>query len=415
MGLRLTGVVAVAAALAADCCVLCAAFKVHEVQYSDLGGFDYRIFNNAAGVPIFSREPLWEQSPLSLLYRLGTTFEQTKSQKLSRYSAYVTDRIFGVRSELFKIEEDNGKISEIQIVFFNKGDSVDERWDYKDTRTMQVQEKAITDALTDLFGKYENTRMGSGRNSEKARLWKGAGCEFLLAARNREYITLNIRPEGWVGEEKEDESPERVTMQMGWDKNVEKNSNGDVWIKNMPMVNQGNKGYCMPATIERCILYYGVHDIDMHRIAAAVNTADGGGTKLSSAIANTRKIISPNNLRIDMSQFTFPKIRKYIDMGVPMCWCLFYLPEFRDRLRETAMLRDVGDFEKWVKQSRKMPVLKAKSDTFNTGHVCNIVGYNSTTQEIAISNSWGEAHEIEWVRFKDARAVSLSLFAIRPN
>lgn len=391
-----------------------AGFKTADVGKSELGKTDYKIVNSAMSIPLFSPSNIWSETPAALSARLGARFELTKSQSMTRYSAYVSNKIFGVRAEQFAFEAQNGKVSEIQIVFFNKGDSIgDGKWTSDDTRKMQIQEKKLAEALSEIFGKYRNTRLGSGRNSEPAKLWTDGASDFYLAVKRKEYIILRILPAGFDADSAAKRP--RVTMQMDWDKNVEKNANGDVWIKNMPMVNQGGKGYCMPATIERCILYYGVNDIDMHKIAAAVNTGEGGGTILSAAIINTRKIISPYNLRIDMSQFNFAQIARNIDRGIPMCWCLFYVPEFRDRLILTTKERQKGDFKNWISQSRKMPALKMKSSGFNAGHVCNIVGYNAETQEIAISNSWGEAHEIEWVRFKDARAVSMNIFAIRPN
>ena len=38
------------------------------------------------------------------------------------------------------------------------------------------------------------------------------------------------------------------------------------------MVDQGQKGYCVPATVERVLRYYGINDLNMHQLAEAGKT-----------------------------------------------------------------------------------------------------------------------------------------------
>ncbi|MBR5050606.1 MAG: hypothetical protein IKX75_04645, partial [Desulfovibrio sp.] len=54
---------------------------------------------------------------------------------------------------------------------------------------------------------------------------------------------------------------------------------GGVWISGIPMVDQGDKGYCVVATLERLIRYYG-GEVSQHELAQLFNTADGGGTSI---------------------------------------------------------------------------------------------------------------------------------------
>ena len=63
--------------------------------------------------------------------------------------------------------------------------------------------------------------------------------------------------------------------------------NGDVILKDIPMVNQGPKGYCVPATWERAMRYMGV-PADMYVLAMAGQSGAGGGTSVV-AIANGAK------------------------------------------------------------------------------------------------------------------------------
>ena len=59
-------------------------------------------------------------------------------------------------------------------------------------------------------------------------------------------------------------------------KNVVKKDNGDYLIPNVPMVDQGQKGYCACATTARVLQYFG-REVDQHEIAQlALSTASQG-------------------------------------------------------------------------------------------------------------------------------------------
>ena len=51
----------------------------------------------------------------------------------------------------------------------------------------------------------------------------------------------------------------------------ESKGRGDVFVDNVPMVDQGQKGYCAAASAERVLRYYGV-EIDEHQVAEAAGT-----------------------------------------------------------------------------------------------------------------------------------------------
>lgn len=55
--------------------------------------------------------------------------------------------------------------------------------------------------------------------------------------------------------------------------NIKKLENGDVYIQNIPMVDQGQKGYCVVATTQRLFEYYGIQ-ADQHQIAQVAGTND---------------------------------------------------------------------------------------------------------------------------------------------
>lgn len=55
----------------------------------------------------------------------------------------------------------------------------------------------------------------------------------------------------------------------------------NVFIRNLPMVDQGNKGYCLPASTQRIFEYYGI-GADMHQMTQVAESDPGKGTSALS-------------------------------------------------------------------------------------------------------------------------------------
>ncbi len=90
---------------------------------------------------------------------------------------------------------------------------------------------------------------------------------------------------------------------------VEHRPNGDVIITQLPMADQGLKGYCVPATWERVLRYTGVPG-DMYSLSRIAQTDFGGGT-LASSLNKTlydygRKAETLNITKIDT--FSVPSL-----------------------------------------------------------------------------------------------------------
>ena len=60
-------------------------------------------------------------------------------------------------------------------------------------------------------------------------------------------------------------------------------------LEGVPMVDQGAKGYCAAAVLERLLRYYG-RDTDQHEIAQLLGTSAHGGTSPSAMIATINKV-----------------------------------------------------------------------------------------------------------------------------
>ena len=66
---------------------------------------------------------------------------------------------------------------------------------------------------------------------------------------------------------------------------------GDVYIQDIPMVDQGRKGYCAVASAARVYQYYGL-DVDQHELAQIAGTGPGSGTSLGEMVKALRKVTS---------------------------------------------------------------------------------------------------------------------------
>ena len=64
---------------------------------------------------------------------------------------------------------------------------------------------------------------------------------------------------------------------------------GDVWLGDVPMVDQGQKGYCVVASTERVMRYYG-SDVDANELAQVANSDAAQGTSTLAMRAALKKL-----------------------------------------------------------------------------------------------------------------------------
>ena len=241
--------------------------------------------------------------------------------------------------------------------------------------------------------------------------WDLGKQSILLSTRDDEYTSLlivsteNADAEGKVDFIKDSELKAKL---IG---NVKHESNGDVFIENIPMVNQGPKGYCAPATFERAMRYMEV-PADMYLLATAA-TAVGGGTN-TTLLADTSKRIIRSKARkvreLDLQDdFEISKLKKYIDKGVPVLWQMRSLTAYNELAnRRTKERSKVEDFATWAYEisdeaEKMVPQLESIEANY---HICMVIGYNEATNEVAVSDSWGPRYELRWVNADVARAVT---------
>ncbi|MEI6654261.1 MAG: C39 family peptidase [Verrucomicrobiota bacterium] len=227
-------------------------------------------------------------------------------------------------------------------------------------------------------------------------------------------------------------------------KSVTREATGDVFIPNIPMVDQGDKGYCAVATAARLFNYYGA-PADQHEMAQVVgNRAGGGGSspdemeealkkisgkyktryqtlldldyssrKYQSFLAKYnraakklgKRVLDTNNYIYFMGGLDPEVLREVNGTGQPF-------DRFMRIVRENI---DKGVPVMWGLQLGLFPENGQKARQAGGGHMRLIIGYNNEKNEIIFSDSWGAGHEKKRMAAPDASAATMGLYLLQPS
>ncbi|HEY5621651.1 MAG TPA: C39 family peptidase, partial [Pontiella sp.] len=297
---------------------------------------------------------------------------------------------------------DHRHVTELSFVFLNLGD-IDISFNgllgpdaEKELRQrIIVSGMRIHDAMVSVLGEPVRDALGKGDLREKVWRWDWDGHAIMLSMQESKYAALRILPieradrAGRVDKLKGAELKQRMAAC------VERRDNGDVIVGNIPMIDQGPKGYCSPATWERYLRYMDI-PADMYLLAIAANTGIRGGTYYNEISSAVRSLLLANHRELEPlnESLSMELVTEYIDKGLPVMWRFLNSPEFQKKVNSNTTRRNGAEFKK-----------KDDSDGGNAGHICLIVGYNKRTGEIAISDSWGPAYAERWVPVDEMRSV----------
>lgn len=227
---------------------------------------------------------------------------------------------------------------------------------------------------------------------------------------------------------------------------VRKNDAGDVWIDDVPMVDQGQKGYCAAATGERVLRYYG-YNIDEHEVAQSAGTTARGGTSVSEMVETVRAMGSKCRLGFssivsimggdvgkDVEQYNkFARTERApeLSLGEFMHGGVLHLGELfaamnpevvkKMRTRDSRYKKFLSGVKTQVDQG--IPVFWGVTlgmfpepglPQARGGHMRLIVGYNAKTHEVLYSDSWGVGHELKRMPEDWAFAITHDAFFLKP-
>lgn len=372
--------------------------------------------NEIVGTPLFGNTELWQEPAGVAIRRLnlncradGMGAEQMFATKFSR-------TLFGCRAEEIRLFAVKGVLTRVDIFFLNKGDNADKKRTGAAAfrRQLRAAHHDLEKRLDEAFGKPQRAVFVSAATKHQLPGWTTGRHVLLVDYSPEEYLIMHIVPPEALGR-KTDYGAAPVAPRRSLAERVKRTDSGDVCIEDVPMVDQGRKGYCVPATVERLARYFGVTGVDMHKLAEQANTRDGGGTTAKGMLRGIHKLLGGCGLQVrSAGRLGKSTIATHVDRGLPLMWLHYSTPEFRQRIDHSLASRKRATPEFWRKQLRRQRLIKR--DT-RGAHIALIIGYNKKSGEVAISNSWGDRHRIAWVRFQDMEQVDqgCDLFVVSPR
>jgi hypothetical protein len=279
-------------------------------------------------------------------------------------------------------------------------------------KALKQDAQTITDALTGLFGEPVHEGFGGGSETrERVVRWDWNGHAFLLSAPKDQYVTLRIVPVVFADNYGKGVSIASDDLKALLLQRVKRAESGDVVVSEIPMVDQGPKGYCVPATWERYLRYLGI-PADMYVLAMAAGTSPRG-TNLDAMVENVDSLVTLYHRKIDevSGDLDMAMIAKNIDNGLPLMWsCSIHETFERDISARKAEREKVTDWNAWRDKLQAEDKTEIPDQIIGTpsagGHQRMIIGYNDKTGEIAISDSWSKAFAIRWMTLPEANAIN---------
>lgn len=242
--------------------------------------------------------------------------------------------------------------------------------------------------------------------------------------------------------------------------NVIRDSRGDVFVDNVPMVDQGMKGYCAVSSAERVMRYYGL-DVDEHEIAEAAGTSATLGTSIramkdavdrigkryrlatvllfgdfdddvDARIANLNKEVANYNKAAKKLKKAAITDNMYITCSGN---CISYNVQAVDEAMDAEVLKEMKTngaqkskytkFKKDIHQNvdKGMPLywsvklgIYPETDLPQSigGHMRLVIGYNDKKDEILYTDSWGKGHELKRMPMGWAWTISKCLMVMKP-
>lgn len=390
--------------------------------------------NEAAGQELANGKPFSELIAAGLADVLKLRPESTskfgKSWRL--YAAFAGGyTLFGAMPYSVALYSDaDGKVGNISIVYANKGDfgsTAGFAQDHFKTigtkppgsleEAMALDEKTVSAALTSVLGEGSSQRYGEGDNRRTVTRWDWNSHAFILSNEEGEYVSLAIVSTAMADSGGKSTLMSDAQLKKRLIDSVVSGDNGDVRITEIPMVDQGPKGYCVPATFERTMRTMGL-EADMYLLAMVGESAAGGGTVVSILLENVKSAVYRKGRRTKDDEIRSLKLRdvkRYIDQGAPVMWTMHSIKEYNSIANENTAGRAAGDAAFREAITAKALKLSEKEKPEINRHICMIIGYNESTNEIAVSDSWGKEFELRWVPLEAAEWVSSGkLFMILP-
>jgi hypothetical protein len=402
---------------------------------------------------LLSAENLWAQTADEFFVAAAPLdYEWTSNTRDSLRLAGKEITAYGLPAVESIVRFKDGKPTEITVMLYARGDAGElakEKFD------------ALVRTAAETLNKITNTKFTprgqDPKNAVKADglIWQTAQAHYLLEfsftkeVKSRdipfraEFVRLEITPPQMNGDRVAPVRSISSTKFSGAAHIKRDTASGDVWLGDVPMVDQGQKGYCVVATTERVMRYYGI-SVDQQELAQAANSSAQSGTSSDAMLGVLKKLSTRFKVRVreveksDVKQIlglisdynraakradaaTLPEQSNMIDVGE------IYRAMNVDVLREvrTKNKADLTRFQRsvqanidqgtpllWTVMLGKVPEPRIPQNA--GGHMRLIIGYNAKTAEILFSDSWGAGHELKRMSAADAWTITTGATSVEP-
>ena len=387
----------------------------------------------------------WEMTPETLAKNLKVPLRWVSARKDAL--RYATDRAgsgitfagIPVQEAIFRFQDQ--KLREVYISVYNRGDAG--IWDEdRFENTCKTVEKAITSALKGQAPGRDRGRLAG--ETLYMRYWQTLqGIWYLKwseSDKTPEYLTVKLCHPSLPFETIR-QSLRADSGRFDGKAQVQTGSDGSHYL-DIPMIDQGRKGYCVAATVARIMRYYG-SEVDQHEIAQLADTDAAAGTSIRAiepALERARsKLKVKFEMLYDCKYFeSYDGVLRFISDYNSAARSLkkerlqgnryieingrrrtIYLDRVlqdcdQEVIRAARMRerRDYRDFQEAIKTNidRGIPLMLVIP-----GHMRIINGYNDKTGDIIYTDSFGAGHEKKNMKFEDAWVDTLKLMIIEPR
>lgn len=353
----------------------------------------------------------------------------------------------------------NGKISKYTISIYNRGDAGKiEISDFRQKLRSLIQK----------FSKLTNVPVPSQQSAFLAgakvysRIWKNNKFDLILRwsttdNRTAEYIALDAYRPGAAPRNLRD-SLKSTSKTEELTSKIINDPDGSRYLF-VPMVDQGQKGYCVAATAERMLRYYG-STVDQHVIAQIAKTDAKRGTSMQAALealddaksrlgVRVKPLITCEMATKELRWNTFTRLTKdynsrarksdarelklknfvtvrgrtkYLNVDALLsamdpkiytemrCEDKSAYREFSEEIRDNI---DAGVPLCWV--TITLPHQADNKTNQIQPHMRIINGYNTRTGDVIYTDSWGPGHEKKVMSLQDAWGITQMLCAMTPR
>ncbi len=374
-------------------------------------------------------------------------------------------KMLGIKAgEAVIISNDGKELKGMSISFYNKGD---------DGAMSAVHFEKLVSNLKNKISEKLSSKPRTEENKGTVNLtrisWKSEGTSYRLeksasAKGMPEFLRFRVMSTSTANRRETTASRTSLRANVVKDKKT-----GDVYIDNIPMVDQGKKGYCACASAARIYQYYG-RTTDQHEIAQLAGSSARGGTTLPEMVGSLKKVTSSLNSRVNIL-YEYPK---GMSDGDP------YSKKYESGVKE--MMRDINSYQQLAKKKgtkgipikgekeyariphgyvlsfdyfiykcdpkafREVMMKKSSYSRFRNkikeyidqgipvgwclqlglfaekglpqargGHMRLIIGYNDKKKELIYTDSWGEGHAKKSMDAGEAFCMTNALLVLPPT